>query len=112
MGINVRTQNSPKPAEMVMARTSLEKDLKSCMRCKYFYGNNSQCLAKNCIREDIGKDISPKIIERNKEDICHGCPYRQSERYCFPCMRKILRGKADERVRKGYPQVAGGSQQD
>ena len=21
---------------------------------------------------------------------CIGCPYRQSERYCFPCMKKLL----------------------
>lgn len=98
MGINVRMRNSPKPAEMVMARTSLERDLKNCMRCRYFYGNNSQCLAKDCIREDVGKEAGSKTIEQNKGDICYDCPYRQSERYCFPCMRKILRGRADERV--------------
>lgn len=102
MGINVRTQKSVKPVEMVMVRTSLEKDLKSCMKCRYFYGNNSQCLVKNCIREDIGKGTIGKdagliATGENKEDMCRGCPYRQQGGYCFPCMKKLLKRKETDK---------------
>lgn len=86
MGINVRVQKSPKPLEIIVAQANLERDLKSCMRCRFFCGNNSQCIAKKCVKEDT----QPKAAEQEKEDKCFGCPYRQSEQYCFPCMKKLL----------------------
>lgn len=86
MGINVRVQNAPKAGVAIVAQEKLEKDLRSCMRCKFFYGNSSQCLAKKCVKEESKTEIK----EQDKEDICFECSYRQSERYCFPCMRKIL----------------------
>lgn len=46
MGINVKVQKSPKPSEIIVAQASLERDLRECMKCKFFYGNKSQCLAK------------------------------------------------------------------
>lgn len=46
MGINVRVQNAPKLSGIIAAQVKLEKDLRSCMRCRFFYGNNSQCLAR------------------------------------------------------------------
>lgn len=87
MGINVRVQNAPKLSEIIAAQVKLEKDLRSCMRCRFFYGNNSQCLAKKCVKEES----KPEIAEEDKESLCFECPYRQSEKFCFPCMRKILR---------------------
>ena len=87
MGINVRVQNAPKLSGIIAAQVKLEKDLRSCMRCKFFYGNNSQCLAKKCVKEES----KPEIMEQDTEDMCFECPYRRSEKYCFPCMRKILR---------------------
>ena len=87
MGINVRVQDAPKPNGIIAAQVNLEKDLKDCMRCRFFYGNNSQCLAKKCVKEES----KPEIAEEDKESLCFECPYRQSEKFCFPCMRKILR---------------------
>ena len=87
MGINVRVQDAPKQSGIIAAQVNLEKDLKDCMRCRFFYGNNSQCLAKKCVREES----KPESAEWDKENKCFGCPYRQSEKYCFPCMRDILR---------------------
>lgn len=87
MGINVRVRNAPKPDGIITAQVKLEKDLRSCMRCRFFYGSNSQCLAKKCVREESKAEIT----EQDRLDMCFGCPYRQSERYCFPCMRMILR---------------------
>lgn len=49
MGVNVKVQKSPKPKDIVTAEVRLEQDLKSCMRCRYFYGNNRQCIAKKCV---------------------------------------------------------------
>ena len=87
MGINVRVQNAPKQSGIIVAQVKLEKDLRSCKRCRFFYRNNSQCLTKKCVKEES----KPEIMEQDTEDMCFECPYRRSEKYCFPCMRKILR---------------------
>lgn len=34
----------------IKAERKLERDLKSCMRCKNFYGNSTQCIKRNCVR--------------------------------------------------------------
>lgn len=86
MGINVRVKNTPKPDDVMAVQMNLEKDLKSCMHCKFFYGNNSQCIKSDCVK----KDSKHGIMEQNRENKCFGCPYRQSEQYCFPCMKKLL----------------------
>lgn len=86
MGINIRVKNAPKPLDAIKVQAKLERDLKSCMRCRYFYGNKSQCIAKQCVKEEK----KPEITEAEKDSKCSDCPYRQSERYCFPCMKKIL----------------------
>lgn len=97
MGINVRVQNAPKPYRVVTRQVKFEKDLRSCMRCKFFYGNNSQCLTKKCIKEKEN-EYEPGITEQDREDICFGCPYKQSEGYCFPCMKKLLERKGTEEI--------------
>lgn len=64
---------------------TMEKELRECMSCKYFWGNNHQCLLKVCYKEEKSnkeKKIPPK---------CIGCAYRQSENYCFPCMKDLLK---------------------
>ncbi len=92
MGINVRGQNAPKPDGIIAAQAKFENDLRSCMQCRFFYGNNSQCLARKCVKEES----KPEIAEQGREDMCFGCPYKQSDKYCFPCMKKILRGGKDK----------------
>ena len=77
MGINVRVQKSPKPLDVIEVQAKLERDLRSCMRCRFFYGNNRQCIAKKCVKEDE----QPKAVEQKKEDECIGCPYRT----CHDC---------------------------
>lgn len=63
----------------------LEKDIKDCMHCKFFWSNNHRCATSKCGRTKVKKVPEKKIPEK-----CVGCPYRQSERYCFPCMKDIL----------------------
>ena len=41
-------------------------------------------------KEMCKRGRTAKAVEQKKEDECIGCPYRQSERYCFPCMKKLL----------------------
>ena len=76
---------------IIKVQAKLEKDLRSCMRCKFFYGNNRQCLLTKCVNEKSKAEIK----ESSKEDICFECPYRQSEGYCFPCMKKLLEKKKE-----------------
>lgn len=87
MGINVKVQKSPKPTDIVVTEAKLEKDLKSCMRCKYFYGNNHQCILKKCVKEEKKQ---PEITDEEKQSKCFECPYPHTEGYCFPCMKEVL----------------------
>ncbi|MDE6254022.1 MAG: hypothetical protein K2M78_15555 [Lachnospiraceae bacterium] len=93
MGINVRIKKAQKPNDIVIAQVRLEKDLKSCMQCRFFYGRNRQCIAKECVKED--KKFGMTVM-RDIESECYGCPYGPSERYCFPCMKKLLGYKKKE----------------
>lgn len=86
MGINIKVQKHPKQKDVITAEAKLERDLRSCMRCRFFYGNRQQCIAKKCVREE--KQTKPVEQEKNRK--CVGCSYRQSEQYCFPCMKEIL----------------------
>lgn len=62
----------------------LDRELRDSMHCKYIWGNNSQCLKKQCYKE------KKKPIEEKAKSEYHGCPYGQGKNYCFPCMKKIL----------------------
>ena len=74
MGINVKVQKSPKPIEIITAEARLERDLKSCMRCRYFHGNNRQCIAKKCVKEEKKQPENPK----NKKVYSHkNCKIRK-----------------------------------
>ena len=87
MGINVRVQKAPKPRNIVTVEARLERDLRSCMRCRNFHGNNRQCIAKKCVKEDVKQ---PEIMVEEKQSKCFGCPYPHIEGYCFPCMKEVL----------------------
>ena len=63
------------------------KDLKDCMRCKFFWGNDSRCINSNCFKE---KRKEPEKTVRSE---CTDCSYKQGDGYCFPCMKKILERK-------------------
>lgn len=67
----------------------LERDLRQCMKCRFFWGNDSRCISGDCIKKE--KPVPLKITE------CTDCPYKQSNGYCFPCMKRILEKKKDKK---------------
>lgn len=88
-GIGVRIRKPGKRKNLTVFEVKAEKDIKQCMQCRFFYGSSRQCIAKECV-----KKLRQKETVRNSQFA--GCPYRQSENYCFPCMKKILGGKKEE----------------
>lgn len=87
MGINVKVRNYPKAKDVITAEALLERDIRSCMRCRFFH-NGRQCIASECV-EVAGKPLAAEV---SRESQCFGCPYSQTEKYCFPCMKKLLMG--------------------
>ena len=87
MEISKVTNKSSKKASN--KQSDIDRDLKSCMKCKFFWGNNHQCSLKRCYKEKK----KPLIQNTIKKSECDGCTYRQSDRYCFPCMKKLLEKK-------------------
>ena len=47
------------------------KDLKDCMRCKFFWGNDSRCINSNCFKE---KRKEPEKTVRSE---CTDCSYKR-----------------------------------
>lgn len=65
----------------------LDKEIQECMKCSCFWGNSSRCISQKCFTERM-PDKSDQKEQRDRD--CEGCPYRQEQDYCFPCMKKIL----------------------
>lgn len=86
---SVRIRKPGKRRNLTVFEVRAEKDIKQCMQCRFFYGNSRQCIAKECVKKPPHKGPV-----RNSQ--CTGCPYKQSEGYCFPCMKKLLGGKKEE----------------
>ena len=88
MGINTKGSAKKKlKKKKVDPKVKLERDLKSCMRCKFFYGNNNRCIKnKKC----SGRMTEKAALKEKKNSKCFGCPYRKGKSYCFPCMRELL----------------------
>lgn len=80
----------PKREDAIKAKGILERDIKSCMHCRFFH-NSRECIANECVK----LTENPKPVEGIRESQCLDCPYKQSERYCFPCMKKLL-GRTEE----------------
>lgn len=66
----------------------LEKELKACMHCKFFWGNSHRCAMKKCYKDD--KESKIKENESKMPDKCSDCPYGNPNGYCFPCMKDLL----------------------
>lgn len=90
VGINTKGP-AKKNAQVKKAdpKIQLERDLKSCMRCKYFYGHNSGCLKNKKCAKGMSKREKELLAEKKKSK-CYDCPYGKDKSYCFPCIRELL----------------------
>lgn len=61
-----------------------DRELRDCMRCRFFWGNNHRCELEHCYKEK--KQTKP--VEK-KPSKCDGCGYSNGG-YCFPCMKDLL----------------------
>lgn len=100
MGINIKVRKYPKLKDVIVAEAVLDRDIRSCMRCRFFH-NGRQCIANECVK-------MPGNPQAARESKCCGCPYSKPERYCFPCMKELLgrmegkqRGKNREEEQDG-----------
>lgn len=73
MGINAKKQKPEKNSKENNAKEKLERDLRSCMKCKYFWGNDNRCI--NNEKCGAGKQKT----EKQQESKCVGCPYGKQQ---------------------------------
>lgn len=85
MGVNTKSDKKRRKRYELTEEEKIERDLRSCMRCRYFYGSKFQCPKQECCKEE--PQAKPKL-ELPSE--CAGCPYRKGDIVCFPCMMKLL----------------------
>ncbi len=62
----------------------IDKELRECMKCKYFHGNTSRCLTTNCVKMEEKNNNAVTISK------CVDCPYGRGKTVCFPCMLELL----------------------
>lgn len=87
LGINTKAFKKDEIKSEADNKKQLVKELHSCMKCKYFWGNDNRCINnKKC-----GSRNSTNCYEyKPKDSKCIGCPYGKDSLYCFPCMKDLL----------------------
>lgn len=84
MGINTKSQKE------IETKEQLARELRSCMKCRFFWGNDNRCINN----EKCGsKNNAKHHADTSKENKCVGCPYGKNSTYCFPCMKDLLASK-------------------
>lgn len=90
MKTNVGTNKKPFYQRQEKEETDkIDKELRSCMKCRFFWGNDNRCINSNCYK----KKKKQQIIVNSK---CDGCLYKQMDGYCFPCMKDLLNHKENK----------------
>lgn len=82
-GGTVEKRDKHKKRRFVSPEEKLERELKDCMHCRFFWGHNNRCANGTCCKPSKKK-------EQKLPTECVGCPYYQGNGYCFPCMRKLI----------------------
>ena len=88
MGINQKQFKSKKPDKAEREQKRFDRELRECMHCRFFWGRNHRCTLNKCCKAQTSIAQEKVIPEK-----CMGCPYKQSNDYCFPCMKDILNRK-------------------
>lgn len=50
-GITITIRKPGKSRDLLTFEAELEKDMRECMRCRFFYGNSRQCIAEECVKK-------------------------------------------------------------
>lgn len=79
----VEKRDKHKKRRFVSPEEKLERELKDCMHCRFFWGHNNRCANGTCCKPSKKK-------EQKLPTECVGCPYYRGNGYCFPCMRKLI----------------------
>ena len=79
----VEKRDKHKKRRFVSPEEKLERELKDCMHCRFFWGHNNRCANGTCCKPSKKK-------EQKLPTECVGCPYYQGNGYCFPCMRTTM----------------------
>ena len=64
----VEKRNKHKKRRFVSSEEKLERELKDCMHCRFFWGHNNRCANGTCCK-------SSKKKEQKLPTECVGCPY-------------------------------------
>ena len=70
MGINAKKQKPEKNSKENNAKEKLERDLRSCMKCKYFWGNDNRCINNEKCgagKADTQKSRNQKLPREKKQ---------------------------------------------
>ena len=87
LGINTKAFKKDEIKSEADNKKQLVKELHSCMKCKYFWGNDNRCINnKKC----GSKNSANCNAYKPKDSKCIGCPYGKDNLYCFPCMKDLL----------------------
>lgn len=60
MGINQKKNKSKKPDKAERERKQFDRELRDCMHCKFFWGNNHRCVINKCCK------ANQKIVKEKK----------------------------------------------
>ena len=64
MGINQKKNKSKKPDKAERERKQFDRELRDCMHCKFFWGNNHRCVINKCCKAN--QKIVCKITKKEK----------------------------------------------
>ncbi len=79
MGINVTVRKYPKQKDVITAEAALERDIRSCMRCRFFH-HSRRCIANECIKTAENRKLADGISQKNPKE---NLPYNRKSRIRF-----------------------------
>ena len=72
MGINIKGSGKKKsPKKETDPKEKLDRDLKSCMQCKFFYGNNNRCIKNKECSGRITDEQKANVMDVHMEETVH-----------------------------------------
>lgn len=79
----VEKRDKHKKRRYVSPEEKLERELKDCMHCRFFWGHNNRCANGTCCKPSKKK-------EQKLPTECVGCPYYQGNPDCFDLVEWVL----------------------